>query len=271
MKLLGIVASRRKRGNSETLVKVGIEEMKKIGGEGEIIYLKHYNIKECEGCMRCVFKGEECHLQDDTYKFFEKITTASGVLLVSPTYVLTIPGELKLVMDKYLLVQNYYQKIYPRPAISVGVGGLEDWNHLLLPLMNLFLVGLGFRLVDSFFIRGAGPGEVLLDERGIERLKEGIKKMKNWKLTPFKGGEYESCPVCFTTIFERKNENTFVCPVCRVEGKGAKGRRIYFSEDTLNNHRWTPPNVEDHFENWIKKTKKRYKTLLKEIIKRRIK
>ncbi len=260
MHFISLIVSKRRRGNSDILGKLALKEAIKQGATGELIYLKDYKIKECDGCMSCVFKNIPCHLDDDWYKLLNKISTADALFLSAPTYVLSIPGSLKLVMDRYLLVPKYFNKIYPQksPAMSIGIGGLSDWNHFELPLMNLFLLGLGFSITDSFYARAAGPGEILLSDETILRLKKGVQSMLARKHKPFNTQVSNHCPVCFSTIFERIKGKRYKCPVCAVEAEEREDG-FYFSADNLNNHRWTPDNVEDHFTNWILKTKDRFK------------
>jgi ribosomal protein L37AE/L43A len=130
--------------------------------------------------------------------------------------------------------------------------------------MNLFLIGLGFRVIDSFYARGAGPGETLLNDEVVRRLKTGVKSAQDWKPVPFKSQLSKHCPVCFSTVFERTEDNKYKCPVCAVEAEQQE-ETLYFSAETLNSHRWTPEGVEDHFTNWILKTKDRFKGRLKDI------
>lgn len=263
---ISLIISHRRKGNSELLGKLALKEASKLGTNGELVYLKDYVIKECNGCMRCVFKNEKCAIQDDTYKLLDKLATADCLFITAPTYLLSIPGTLKLLMDKYLIIPQYYKKIYGRPAMSIGTSGLADWNHFQLPMMNLFLLGMGFRVVDSFMARAAGPGEALLNDEYLSRIKNGVKNMLSYESKPFESQTSKHCPVCFSTIFEREGNKKYICPVCRVEGIEKEGTdELYFSKETLNNHRWTPPNVEDHFENWIKKTEGRFFSMLRNI------
>jgi multimeric flavodoxin WrbA len=264
MHFISLIASERKKGNSELLGTLALNEALAHGATGELVFLRDYNIEECDGCMSCVFRKVPCHLQDDTYKLLDKIASADALFLAAPTYVLGIPGKLKLIMDKYLLIPHYYNKIYGRPAVSIGTGGLADWNHFQLPQMNLFLIGLGFRVIDSFYARGAGPGETLLNDEVVRRLKTGVKSAQDWKPVPFKSQLSKHCPVCFSTVFERTEDNKYKCPVCAVEAEQQE-ETLYFSAETLNSHRWTPEGVEDHFTNWILKTKDRFKGRLKDI------
>ena len=163
MRLLSLVCSKRRRGNSELIAQIVQKEAERHEASAELVHLSDYSVMECDGCMRCVFRNERCHLEDDFYELLEEFTQADGLFLVSPTYVLSIPGALKLVIDRYLLMYPSYQVIWGRPAVSVGVAGLRDWDQFQLASMNLLLLSLGFKIVDSFMAYGAGPGEALLD------------------------------------------------------------------------------------------------------------
>lgn len=273
MKFVAMNASPRKKGNSEILAAIAVKEALKAGVESaEIVHLRDFHLIQCNGCMRCVFKDEPCPLPDDFYSWTEAISSADALFLVVPTYVTTIPGTLKLLLDRYLLIPPLYRRIYGRPAVSVGVASPIDWEHFQLPLMNLFLLGLGFRIRESFMVYGAGPGEVLLDRDQIFRVKEALRGL--WGRD--EGGEErdfaevisDRCPVCFSTLFERIAGRRFRCPVCLSEAE-LEEEGFRFDAPSMNEHRWTPRRMEDHFQNWILKTKGMFREKLREIMRRK--
>ena len=65
MKILGLVGSYRRLGNTEVLVKEALMEAQRLGAEVDILRLTDLEIKPCKGCMACVFKQEECRIQDE--------------------------------------------------------------------------------------------------------------------------------------------------------------------------------------------------------------
>ena len=268
MHLVAVVASFRRKGNSELLAKLALQEALKNGASGEVVYLKDFSISECTGCMKCVFKGVKCPLEDDVYRFFAKVKSADGLLLTAPTYVLSPPGLLKMVVDRYLLMREYFEEIYSRPAVSIGTGGLPNWGQFQLPMMNIFLLSMGFRIVDSFIAYGAGPGESLLNNKTISRLKSSLRNILKFQNKPFQSQISKHCPVCFSTLFERIEGKRYRCPICFIEAEEREDG-FYFSEDNLNNHRWTKEKVKDHFENWILKTEVIFRKKLREIHKRK--
>jgi len=270
MKLLILNASPRKKGNSDVLSAIALKEaMRAEVASAEIIRLRDYHIEQCTGCMRCVFNDKRCPLDDDFYTWYDKMATADALFLAAPTYVTTIPGSLKTLFDRYLCIPPLYQKLYGRPAVSVGVASPIDWEHFQLPLMNMFLLGLGFRIRDSFMVYGAGPGEVLLDRDQVARVKGALARLwSGEEPEPFAETVSDRCPVCRSTVFERIEGQRFRCPVCLSEGLLEEGG-YRFDAGSMNQHRWTPDRMEDHFQNWIIKTKGMFRERLREIMRRK--
>lgn len=271
MRFVAMNASPRKKGNSEILATIAVKEALRAGADSaKTIHLRDLHLIQCNGCMRCVFKEEPCPLPDDFYAWYEAVASADAFFLVAPTYVTTIPGALKVLFDRYLVIPPLYEKLYGKPAISVGVASPIDWEHFQLPFMNMFLLGLGFRILDSFIVYGAGPGEVLLDEGRISRMKEALKGLWSGgdEVAKFAEVVSDHCPVCFSTVFERIAGQRFRCPVCLSEADlDEEGFR--FDARSMNEHRWTPRRMESHFQNWILKTKGMFRQRLGEIMRRK--
>lgn len=78
MKILGMVASFRKYGNSEIAVKEALLGAEEAGAETKLLRLTDYNIKPCTGCMRCVFKKKQCPLQDDVETIHKEMAVADA-------------------------------------------------------------------------------------------------------------------------------------------------------------------------------------------------
>jgi len=268
MHFISLVASERKNGNSDLLGRLATRLALKSGADSsEVVYLKNFNIKQCQGCLNCIFENKKCKLDDDLYSFLDIIHEADRLLLIAPVYVLSIPGKLKLLLDRLLAIKGYMEDEYGKPAMSIGIAALPDWHQFQLPIMNLLLLALSHHVVDSFIVYGAGPGEVLLGN-GVVKLQESVRQLIEYEVKPFPSQVSKHCPVDFSTLFERVNDNTYRCPVCLTPAKVTQDG-YYFDAKDLNNHRWMQQKVDDHFINWILKTKPRYKTMLKEIFKKK--
>lgn len=264
--ILIIVVSERKGGNCDLLARYA-EKLSNDEIRIKSVYLKDFNIKQCQGCMSCVFKSVRCKLEDDLYNLIDIINDADGLILIAPTYVLTIPGKLKLVMDRFLCLYSLIKDKIIRPAISIGVTSPIDWNQLQLPLMNIFLLELGCKIIDSHFVFGAGQGEVLLTD-AIDVIKDAIYKLKNYQNKQYESCYSEYCPVDYCKFFEKIDSDKYRCPIC-LTPVIFRGNKFYFDENDLNNNRWTKEKMREHFEGWILCTKGRFLNLLPQIYRKK--
>lgn len=267
MKVLGIIASARRFGNSEIAVKEVLLGAKELGADVEIVRLTDMEIKPCTGCMRCVFKGERCHIKDDAEKIFDKMVSADALVLGVPDYILGAAGILKMLLDR---ATGYLYKnrklLMGKPAVAVIPFGVKGWEGLTEPMVTIFLLALGYRIVDRFMVNCQGPGEILFDEKALKRCFEagkliasGVKEYK---------GEQGVCPVCHSNILEIKGLEV-MCPICEIKGhiiieNGKLGVKF---EDPENN-RWTEKNMILHFEENILPSAPRYLKRKDEIKKR---
>ena len=78
MKVLTIMGSPRKKGNTYKVTRMVEESMMKLGKvEFEYVFLKDLKLKTCLGCQACFNKGEDlCPLKDDRIMLEEKMHKA---------------------------------------------------------------------------------------------------------------------------------------------------------------------------------------------------
>lgn len=268
MHFISLVASERKSGNCDIIGRLAVRYALKYGVDSsEIVYLKDFDIKQCQGCLRCVFDKEKCAIEDDLYRLLDIVREADKLLLIAPVYVLGIPGKLKLVLDRFLIFSQYLEDCYGKHAMSIGVAALQEWHQFQIPLMNLLLLAMGRCIASSDIFYAAGPGEVLVGDE-IRKLPELVQSLVEYESKPLVSQVSDHCPVDFSRLFERTDKDTYRCPVCLTPAKKVEDG-YYFSAADLNNHRWTQGRVREHFVNWILQTKPRFKTMLRCIVKRK--
>lgn len=93
-------------------------------------------IKMCIGCCVC-YKNGKCHINDDTEMLSDKISTADGLIIGSPTYASNVSGMLKVFIDRGHFVIE--QLLYGKYAISVATGenyGSNDTSKILNKLVQ---------------------------------------------------------------------------------------------------------------------------------------
>lgn len=99
--VLVISSSPRENGNSDTLCHEFAQGAREAAAQVEEVSLRGLDIAPCRACYAC-FKTGACVLRDDMEQLLEKIDTADVLCVASPTYFLTMCGQLKVMIDRLL-------------------------------------------------------------------------------------------------------------------------------------------------------------------------
>jgi len=102
MKVLGIVGSPRKGGNTEILVEEALTVTREAGAQNEIILLADKKIAGCDGCNSCIKTGV-CKIQDDMQSIYQQLEAADGIIFGSPVYFGSVTSQLKALIDRTYL------------------------------------------------------------------------------------------------------------------------------------------------------------------------
>jgi multimeric flavodoxin WrbA len=84
-KILGVVGSPRKNGNTDILVSRILDGAKAAGVAVEKIFLADLKIAECDGCHAC-WKAERCAKDDDMQALYPKIIGSDLIVFGTPVY-----------------------------------------------------------------------------------------------------------------------------------------------------------------------------------------
>ena len=117
MKIVGILGSPRKNGNTEILLDVALEEARKNGVLVSKIPLRNKSIAPCTGCLKCVKTGI-CIIKDDMREIYKKMLESNGILWATPVYLWSMTGQTKTVMDRT------YALTSPKLQLVNKIGGL---------------------------------------------------------------------------------------------------------------------------------------------------
>jgi len=117
MKVLAIVGSARKGGNTFSLTKVVLDELEKEGIETELIELAGKIIKPCMACAKCFQnKDKKCVIKtDELNELVAKMDEADAVIIGSPTYFSNVSSNIKALIDRvgFIGIANSDSKIVP--------------------------------------------------------------------------------------------------------------------------------------------------------------
>jgi multimeric flavodoxin WrbA len=193
LKLLAIIGSQRKNGNSYLLAKTVLESLK---ANYEIIQLAKKEIEFCNLCEKCI--KNDCVLEDDFNQIFEKMKSADGIVFAVPKYIflaskflcflerLDTIQHMRENMGYKIALKNPDYKLFPgkKPFcifIASGTGNVE--KETLQKVVHC-IEGLGLKLVPynlpPFFgvsvKAGDDIGEVLRNKEGMKECRKLIEK-----------------------------------------------------------------------------------------------
>jgi len=124
IKLLGISASPRKKGNSWYLLECAVQGAKRANSgsvESELYSISGKEMGPCVSCFRCAELGD-CAIEDDFQELRDKWVAADAIVYSVPVYHMGIPGQLKCFMDRLgNTLYHYYGEVAVRNLKTVGV------------------------------------------------------------------------------------------------------------------------------------------------------
>jgi multimeric flavodoxin WrbA len=170
MKVLGIVCSSRKGGNTEILVREALSGAAEKGADIDLISFVSLNIGPCTGCGSCTKTGE-CIIDDDMKNVSTKLLTADGIIIGTPVYFWTFTAQAKLLIDRTFPL-SHGKKLKGKICGCIAVAGRRGTANALAAL-NMFFLGQDMRPVSNgVSAYGSGKEDVKNDERGMRGARD---------------------------------------------------------------------------------------------------
>lgn len=252
-KVLGIVISERRLGNSELLVKEIMESVPEPC-QREMIRLTDLKIESCRACYRCLVPGTACSINDDFNFVTGKIKECDALIIGMPVYFLGPHGYFKMFTDRMLGVGHYADQTRGKPCVMVIPYGAQGWEGytgaaaLVLPRV------LELKLLDCWKVHATLPGEGLLSNQNRENARKlGLKLFTAKEEYP--KGQWE-CQHCGSDLFRLLPDGMVECPLCSARGQ-LKAEGIQFS---TTHSRFSREGLEEHFKGWLVEMKEKYMT-----------
>jgi len=135
-RVLGLVLSLRRGGNSEVLTRTALQAAAAAGAQTDILFFKDLTVKWCDGCLSCVFGGEGCHKDDHAVWLYELVAGYDGLVVAAPTYLLTPAAPVKALIDRAVALGARDGRRAVVRTATIAVAGLRGWEHLAAPVLN---------------------------------------------------------------------------------------------------------------------------------------
>jgi multimeric flavodoxin WrbA len=176
MLVLGISGSPRRGGNTEILVKLGLEVLAQEGIETEYISLADRPIKPCMACGGC-FRGDEirCVQEDPAFAgMVEKFQAAQGFLIGSPVYFGSATPQTMALLDRIGYVSRAHKELLRRKVGAAIVVARRAGQNFTFAQLNYFFLISEMIVPGSTYWNiavGREKGEVQADAEGLDTIR----------------------------------------------------------------------------------------------------
>ncbi|MCF8070088.1 MAG: flavodoxin family protein [Desulfobacterales bacterium] len=184
LKILSLLGSPRKKGNSTLLanhITLGAESQ---GASVESIYLNGLNIKPCQGCYACQKDDSKgCAVDDDMQDIYPKVLEADALIIASPVYWFNMSAQIKIFMDRCFALFNENQEVSPlsgkKVAIAMTYGDKDAFSSGCINALRTFQDAydyVGSEIVGMVYGSAEEPGEIVSNKALLQDAEElGIK------------------------------------------------------------------------------------------------
>lgn len=175
-KILAVVGSPRKNGNTHILVSRIAEGAHERGATADELLLGELKIKECNGCHQC-WQGKECARRDDMRRVYPRIGDSDAIIFGTPVYWYGPTGLMKMFLDRFVYFNCPENREKVRGKRAVIAVPFEEENletaRLVVEIFEKSLAYLEMELVGKILVPGVSDkGDIL---QKPECLKEAFE------------------------------------------------------------------------------------------------
>ncbi len=184
-KILGVVGSPRKKGNTHVLVSKVLDGAADSGAVTETLFLGDMKIRECDGCHVC-WKGKQCSKRDDMNNVYQKIAESDVIVFGTPVYWYGPTAIMKCFIDRFVYFNcpGNRGKIRGKSAV-IAVPYEEENPRTADLLIKFFRKSLGYlemKFAGKIVVPGVGNrGDILKKADRLEDAHRLGKKLARCK------------------------------------------------------------------------------------------
>lgn len=114
-----VIHGQKHKGSTYHVTQMMISKL--VSSKDEVTEFYVNEINDCVGCFQCIMKGEEsCPHRYQTDKMIKAVEEADVIIIDSPTYVLSVSGQLKTFFD-HMAYRWMPHRPYPTMKHKIGI------------------------------------------------------------------------------------------------------------------------------------------------------
>ncbi len=186
MKILTLLGSPKKHGNTAKILDIIDGIMTKANHEIKRINIAHKNVKGCLGCGWCENPNNygKCVQEDDANDIFSEMVSSDSIIYASPLYCWDFTAQIKALIDRHFcLVTNYGTKKHKSivenkegSLIVTCAGPIEDNADLITTVFKRVCAFTKMRQqIISIFPNTASP--IVINDRMNQQIRQISEKL----------------------------------------------------------------------------------------------
>ena len=169
MRIVAVMGSPAKNGNTCRLAREVLKGARDSGAEIEEIFLAEKNIDYCKGCVgkinnMCMSTGK-CRIEDEVEELKKKLYEADGIVFASPSYGMLPTARMKnFLIDRIGMFTAYTSALGGKYFVGVSTCGGIGANKVAKDMAKHFVTGFHCRGYMSGYL-GVKLGYEKIDSR----------------------------------------------------------------------------------------------------------
>jgi multimeric flavodoxin WrbA len=182
-KVLVLLGSPRKKGNSAILADQIAKGAKSEKATVETIYLQGKNIAPCKACMACQKKDSKgCSIKDDMQNIYLKLIEADAWVIASPVYFFSMSAQTKTLIDRCFALLAHRGNPFKakRIAIAMTYGGEDAFDSGCVNALRTFQDTFRYteaEIAGMVYGSAMNAGEIRSNEKIMQEAFELGKKL----------------------------------------------------------------------------------------------
>jgi multimeric flavodoxin WrbA len=175
MKVIAIIGSPHKNGNTAFLTREVLKGLKENNIDTEEIFLPDYKIEYCKGCLGnidkfCMTTGK-CIIDDDVNDLRDRLYNCDGIILASPAYGRRPYAMMKnFIVDRIGMYSAYTSLFAGKYYAGLSTGGAIGVGKVAKDLSNEFASDFHARSYISGYLA------IKVGYKSIENIPEALNK-----------------------------------------------------------------------------------------------
>jgi multimeric flavodoxin WrbA len=182
-RVLVILGSPRRKGNSSTLAARISRGAKSAGAEVETLFLQGVKISPCRGCDTCQkHDSKGCAIEDDMQRIYPKLIRSDAWVIASPVYWFNMSAQTKIFMDRCYALTAYAKNPFAgkRIAIAMSYGDVDPVRSGCVNALRAFQDAFrytGSKIVGMVYGSAMKAGEIADNKTLMQEAEELGKRL----------------------------------------------------------------------------------------------